>query len=331
MTKLTPRIIFAGTPEFAAIHLQALLDENIPIHSVYTQPDKPAGRGQHLQSSPVKQVAKHSGIPVHQPVSLKSIEETQFLKNLHPDLMIVVAYGLILPPDILAIPQKGAINVHASLLPRWRGAAPIQRAILAGDEKTGISIMQMEAGLDTGPVFIKVVCPLLANDTNLQLHQKLALLGSKTLINCLPQILAGSLKAEAQDAAQATYAHKIIKQEAKINWQQSAVEIERRIRAFNPWPIAFTSIDNQVIRIWQATVVKTGSPPFQPGTLVTVSTQGIDVVTGDGIIRLLQLQREGGKPLFIKDILNAKNHSFKLGKILDSAAVDSPDKDKTFL
>lgn len=309
MTDTSPKIIFAGTPQFSAIHLQALLDHHFPIQAVYTQPDRPKGRGRKLEASPVKQKALEFGIPIHQPVTLRDSNEQQFFQSLAPDLMIVVAYGLILPESILRVPRLGCINVHASVLPRFRGAAPIQHAILAGDTHSGVSIMQMEVGLDTGPVFIEAHCPIYPDDTSQSLHDRIAELGAKTLVTYLPELLDGALKPIAQDDSKACYASKINKSDAFIDWNCPATVIERKIRAFNPTPIAYTYLEAEQIRIWRAQIIG-GEDNKAPGTIVNVSKQGIDVMTGEGILRLLQVQLAGGKPLAIHDILNAKNNLF---------------------
>lgn len=314
MAAPSPLIVFAGTPEFAAIHLQALLMQSIPIHTVYTQPDKPAGRGRQLQMSPVKKLALEHGLSIRQPLSLKNEDELSFLRALKPDLFIVVAYGLILPEAVLNTPRVGCINVHASILPRWRGAAPIQRAILAGDHESGVCIMRMDIGLDTGGVFAKAICPIYATDTSQDLHDRLAALGSTALIHCLPDILNNRLPAVQQDDKHITYASKITKQDASIQWQQSAVEIERTLRAFNPWPVAFSVLDDITIRIWSGVAITSASSSAKPGTIVNVSAAGLDVATGAGLLRLHHLQLPGKKTLPLQAILNAKQHLFLPGK-----------------
>ncbi len=297
-------IIFAGTPEFAATHLRSLIDSEHHVIAVYTQPDRPAGRGRKLTAGPVKQLALQHDLKVCQPVSLKDKLEQQQLAELNADLMVVVAYGLILPPAILESPRLGCINVHASLLPRWRGAAPIQRAILAGDRETGITIMQMDKGLDTGDMLLVEKTPIHPDDTAQTLHDRLAEIGAQTLLNALDLLSKGKLKPEKQDDDLATYAEKIKKQEARINWQQSAEHIHQLVCAFNPWPVAETVVDNKTIRIWQSSVL-TGSHNSEPGTVVSESRSGIDVATGDGLLRITTLQLPGGKPLTADQFLNA--------------------------
>lgn len=307
----TFNIIFAGTPDFAAVSLNALIHSDHHIKAVYTQPDRPAGRGRHLTASPVKELALKHQLPIYQPLSLKDKEEQQRLANLSADVMIVVAYGLLLPKPILDAPKLGCINVHASLLPRWRGAAPIQRSILAGDAQTGITIMQMNEGLDTGPMLYKVECAISANDTSATLHDKLAELGATALLETLSRLT--EIKAEKQNEASATYAQKIKKEEALLDWHHSAVELERKIRAFNPWPVAF--IQNN-IRIWEAKAIEKEIGDVQPGTILQASAVGIDVATGKGILRLLKLQLPGGKTLAVADILNSRKEEFAPGKIV---------------
>jgi len=298
------KIIFAGTPEFAAVALRALLDAGHAIAAVYTQPDRPAGRGRRLTPSPVKQLAQTHGIPVYQPASLKEAEAQQTLAALKPDLMIVAAYGLLLPKAVLDLPRHGCINIHASLLPRWRGAAPIQRAILAGDEQTGITIMQMDLGLDTGAMLHKLATPIAPTDTAASLHDRLAKLGGEALLGALAQLQAGSLTPKAQDEAAACYARKLDKAEAGIDWARPARELDRQIRAFNPWPVAQARLGNQVLRIWEAAPLDT-STSAAPGRVLDAGAAGIDVATGEGALRLLRVQLPGGKPLAARDFLNA--------------------------
>ena len=303
------KIIFAGTPEFSATTLQSLLDAKHNIVAVYTQPDRPSGRGRKLTASPVKTLAKEHGLVVVQPVSLKDVDIQQELANWHADLMVVVAYGLILPESLLTIPRLGCINIHASLLPKWRGAAPIQRAILAGDGQTGVTIMQMDAGLDTGNMLHKAVCDIKPGDTAEMLQKSLAELGASALLETLPQLSDGSLRSEAQDETQASYAEKLQKAEAELDWQQSADQLVRQVWGFNPWPVAFTRYDNQNLRIWMAeSIIKTTSlntSSDNPGVVVAESQDGIDVQTGDGLLRILQLQLPGGKTLTAGQFINA--------------------------
>lgn len=307
------RIIFAGTPDFAASSLNALLETEHEVCAVYTQPDRPAGRGRKLTASPVKQLALHHQIPVEQPENFKNEDDRQRLEQYQADLMIVVAYGLLLPQRILDAPKHGCINVHASLLPRWRGAAPIQRAILAGDKHTGICIMQMEAGLDTGPVLTEVRCAITDTDTAASLHDRLAHLGAKALVETLTDLPARQANAQIQDDSKTCYANKLDKSEALIDWQKSATEIHRQIRAFNPWPVSFTTWREQPLRIWQADHIKSHCQS-SPGTLLAVNKQGIDVATGDEIIRLQQLQVPGKKAMSVVDFINANR--IEVGEIL---------------
>jgi len=306
-------VIFAGTPVFSAIILDALIKAGCSIKAVYTQPDRPAGRGQKLTMSSVKQLALDYHLPIYQPLTLRDKQEQDILANLNADLMIVVAYGLLLPLPILQAPRLGCINVHASLLPRWRGAAPIQRAILAGDKKTGITIMQMEEGLDTGPMLYSVDCMIGSNDTTQTLHDKLALLGANALLTSLNQL--SILIPEKQNTVLATYAHKILKDEAILDWHSSAEELDRKIRAFNPWPIAQTSIDGSMVRIWKAQVREVPTSNAIPGQIIQVTKDGIDVATSDNMLRILELQLPGGKCLSVKDILNAKQDRFVVGNV----------------
>ncbi len=303
-------VIFAGTPAFAACSLQALLDSPHHVRAVYTQPDRPAGRGRKLKASPVKTLALAHGIPVRQPKTLRDVEAQAELAA--SDVMIVVAYGLILPTAVLAAPRMGCLNVHASLLPRWRGAAPIQRAILAGDAETGITIMQMDEGLDTGDMLRKAYTPIGPDDTAQTLHDRLAALGAQALLDTLCGLQTGTLQPEPQDDAQSTHAAKLDKAEAQIDWQQSATELARRVHAFNPWPVAHTPYQGQNLRIWLADAIDGGSDA-PPGTVVAEGRDGIDVVCGDGLLRVTRLQQPGGRPIDAADYLNA--HSL-LGKRL---------------
>ncbi|MDH5710512.1 MAG: methionyl-tRNA formyltransferase [Gammaproteobacteria bacterium] len=302
------RIIYAGTPDFAVAPLLALIDGGYDVVAVYTQPDRPAGRGREPRPSPVKQKALEHNIPVFQPESLKSEADQNALRELNPDLMIVTAYGLLLPKSVLDIPRLGCINVHASLLPRWRGAAPIQRAILAGDKQTGITIMQMDVGLDTGNMLAKQVCDIRSDDTGSSMHDRLMVMGAETLMTMLPDFIAGRILAEKQDDALATYASKLSKQEAEINWSLSAEQIHYSVRAFNAWPVAFTSwrYKNKldVLRIWQSEVLGTSSNAAA-GTVLNCGKEGIDVAAGKGVLRLLQVQPSGKKVMAAADFANA--------------------------
>ncbi len=301
------KIIFAGTPEISAAVLQSLLAANYSISACLTQPDRPQGRGLKLAPSPVKAIALQHNIPVLQPPSLKSMSIQNELTLLQPDLLIVLAYGLILPQAVLDIPKFGCINIHASILPRWRGAAPIQHAILAGDTRTGITTMQMDAGLDTGAILKVYPCAIEPQDTSGDLYQRLTTLAQTAILDTLNMLQRGTLVATAQEAALATYAHKITKQQARINWQQSAIEIEHSIRAYNPWPIAYTEFLDNTVRIWRAEIVKTSEHAgiAKPGTIVAVDKTGLQVATGDGIVRLLTVQFPGKKALPVIDVCHA--------------------------
>jgi methionyl-tRNA formyltransferase len=308
------RVIFAGTPQFAVPTLEKLIAAQHDVIAVYTQPDKPSGRGQKLTASPVKELALHHHIPVYQPKTLRDETAQQQLRELNPDLLVVVAYGLILPAAVLAIPQYGCINVHASLLPRWRGAAPIQRAIQAGDTQTGVTIMQMDEGLDTGAMLKTATCEIASNETSETLSHKLSTLGGDALLATLTEL--NTIKAQIQNNDLACYAKKIEKSEAEINWDLSAIEIDRLVRAFNPWPIAFTYGHNEIIRIWQTQPL--AHENAAPGTIISADKHGIDVATGNGVLRLLQMQLPGSRCLSVADILNSKASWFapstKLGK-----------------
>jgi len=286
------KIVFAGSPEFAAHCLDALLKAQYPVKAVYTQPDRPAGRGRKLHASAVKQLAQQHDILVLQPPSLKSAEAQAALKALAPDLMIVVAYGLLLPPAVLQIPRLGCVNVHASLLPRWRGAAPIQRAIAAGDNKTGVTIMQMEAGLDTGPMLYKAETEIVPTDTAASLHDRLAALGAEALLQALPGIFQQTLSPQPQDDALANYAAKLSKAEAQVDWQEDADVIARKIRAFNPFPVAYTQFEGEVLRLWQASAVAQPSSAT-PGSVLDSDKQGITIACGRGRLYVTQVQMPG--------------------------------------
>jgi len=309
------KIIFAGTPDFAAKHLQALIDSNHEVIAVFTQPDRPAGRGNKLTASPVKQLALANNIAVYQPDTLKKVENQQIIRDLNADIMIVVAYGLILPQAILDMPKLGCLNVHGSLLPRWRGAAPIQRACWAGDHETGITIMQMDAGLDTGDMLFKVACPIIADDTSASLYDKLAQLGPDALLKTLTLVISGKVIVEKQDGAQATYADKLSRQEAKLDWQLSAAQLERCIRAFNPWPVSYVEINGEPVKVWLANVIAQNSNK-RPGTILQADKNGIQIATAEGIINLTQLQPAGKKPMSAGDILNSRQSWFSIGKLL---------------
>jgi len=301
------RIVFAGTPDFSVPALQALLDSPHRVVAVYTQPDRPAGRGRKLMASPVKQVAETAGIPVYQPPTLKDDAAVQELAALAPDLMVVVAYGLLLPQRVLDIPRLACVNIHASLLPHWRGAAPIQRALQAGDAATGVAIMRMEAGLDTGPVYLARDTAIGERETGGQLHDRLSILGAEALMAALPGIADGTLMPQAQDNERATYAHKLNKGEGLIDWGLAARQIDLQVRAFNPWPVAFTTLGGETLRIWEAEPLPGGDAgSTHPGTVSAVSRAGIDVTTGDGILRLLVLQPPGKRAMTAAEFLSAR-------------------------
>lgn len=305
------KVIFAGTPEFAARHLKALIDsQHHQVVAVYSQPDRPAGRGRKLTASPVKAVALEAGLPVYQPTSFKEPGALEQLAALEADIMVVVAYGLLLPQSVLDTPRLGCINVHASLLPRWRGAAPIHRALLAGDERTGVTIMQMDKGLDTGDMLLKAECTIEQSDTSASLHDKLIELGCPALVEALNGLEVGTLKPERQDDALATYAHKLVKTEGEIDWQQSATAIHRQIRGLTPWPGAYTEWQGQTVRIHQAKALAATSPKT-PGSLVALKPEGIEVATGDGLLSIEQLQLPGKKAMPAADVLNARRQAFE--------------------
>lgn len=312
-------IIFAGTPDFAAQHLQVILNSQHNVIAVYTQPDKPAGRGKKLQASPVKQLAEQNDIPVYQPKSLRKEEAQSELKALNADVMVVVAYGLILPKAVLDAPRLGCLNVHGSILPRWRGAAPIQRSIWAGDAQTGVTIMQMDEGLDTGDMLHKVYCDILPTETSTSLYNKLAELAPSALIDVLDNLENGKFIAEKQDDSQSNYAEKLSKEEAQLDWSLPAMQLERNIRAFNPWPIAYFSTEDkdgnaQTLKVYQAEVLPHQDKPA--GTILSADKNGIQIATVDGVLNLLQLQPAGKKPMSAQDLLNGRAEWFTIGKVL---------------
>ncbi len=312
-------IIFAGTPDFAAEHLQALVASEHNVIAVYSQPDRPAGRGKKLQPSPVKKVALEHDLPVYQPLNFKQAEDVEQLQALNADIMIVVAYGLILPKVILDAPKHGCLNVHASILPRWRGAAPIQRCIEAGDKMTGITIMQMDVGLDTGDMLSKVTTGINADDTGGSLHDRLADMGPAALLPTLQQVEAGELKPEVQNDALANYAHKLTKEEALIHWDDNAEDIALRVRAFNPFPMTYTVLGNDRIKVLQAEVLADAKATVQtPGTILAVSKQGIDVACNDGVLRLTKIQLAGKKPMNVADVINGQPTLFQPNYVLAS-------------
>ena len=315
------RIVFAGTPEFAAEHLKALLHSPYQVVAVYTQPDRPAGRGQKLMPSPVKQLALQHEMAVYQPQTLRDPAAQAELAALKPDLLVVVAYGLILPQVVLDIPRLGCINSHASLLPRWRGAAPIQRAIQAGDAQSGVTVMQMEAGLDTGPMLLKVSTPISADDSGGSLHDRLAELGPPAVLQAIAGLAGGSLGGEVQDDSLATYAHKLNKDEALLDWSRPAVELERLIRAFNPWPICHSSLNGAPLKVLAAQLVtEPGAGRGAPGEILAASKDGLTVACADGALRLTRLQLPGGKALNFADLFNSRREQFAVGSLLGASA-----------
>lgn len=305
------RIIFAGTPDFAATHLQALISQH-EIIAVYTQPDRPAGRGKKLTASPVKALAAQNNLDIYQPQSLKDAEQQAILTSLQADIMVVVAYGLILPQVILDAPRLGCINVHGSILPRWRGAAPIQRAVEAGDTETGITIMQMDAGLDTGAMLSITRCPIDEDETSGSLYNKLAALGGPALLGTLDKIERCTAVATAQDNEQSTYAKKIDKTEALINWSEPATIIDRRIRAFNPFPAAYTEIEGQRVKIWAAQVSSENRAPS--GQILAADNNGLLVACGQGCVLLTEIQLAGKSRMAVSEVLRARAELFAPGK-----------------
>ncbi len=309
------RIVFAGTPDFAAAHLNALIEGGFEVVSTYSQPDRPSGRGKKLVPTPVKAVALQHGIEVHQPLALAGPEAVATLGACRPDVMVVVAYGLLLPPAILAVPRYGCINVHASLLPRWRGAAPIERALLAGDRESGVCIMQMEAGLDTGPVLKRVATPITAEDNAATLTHRLQQLGCAALMEVLQALPTGSLHAEPQDHAAATYAHKLQKDEARIDWTRSATDLHNQIRALYPRSPAWTDHDGKRLRLIRAhpgKEIANGAP----GTVLTVSTHSVVIACGSGTLEVFDVQTEGKPAMAIGSLLNGHPDFFRRGQLL---------------
>ena len=295
------RVVFAGTPAFAAAALHALLDAGHDVALVLTQPDHPAGRGLRPLASPVKTLALTRGLRLAQPPTLRSPEAFQDLSAARAQVMVVAAYGLLLPVPVLELFALGCINIHASVLPRWRGAAPIQRALLAGDRETGISIMRMDAGLDTGPVYLTRTIQIEPEDTTGSLHDKLAALGAQCIVHVLPALEAGDLRAIPQPAEGVTYAHKIQKQEAVIDWSQGALQIERQVRAFNPQPGAHTTLRGQLLRVWRARALERSAVPA--GRVVETTSSGLLVACGDGVLAIEELQRAGAKRLSAAEFL----------------------------
>ncbi len=311
------RIAYAGTPEFAVPALSALAAAGHDVAVVYSQPDRAAGRGRELRASPVKVRAGELGVPVEQPASLRGEDEAARLGSYRPDALVVAAYGLLLPPSILAVPRYGCLNIHASVLPRWRGAAPVQRAIEAGDAETGVAIMRMEAGLDTGPVYATRQTPIGADETAGALTGRLAELGAALLLEVLPAVAAGTAVAVAQRAEGVTYARKVDKSEARLDWSAPATLLARRIRAFQPWPVADTVLAGEILRIRAAEALD-AAPGAAPGTVVARGPAGIDVACGAGVLRLTSVQAAGRKPVGVRDYLNAGRGALSVGTVFGS-------------
>ena len=310
------RIIFAGTPEFAAVHLKALIDDgNHQVVAAYTQPDRPAGRGKKLTASPVKQLAQGHELEVLQPLSLKDPEQQAILAAYNADIMVVVAYGLILPQAILDVPRLGCINVHASILPRWRGAAPIQRAIEAGDKETGVTIMQMDVGLDTGDMLHIVRCPITETETSTSLHDKLAAIGAPALLETLRQLEQHTASPKPQDDTLSCYAAKIEKHEALVDWHQDTVQIDRKVRAFNPFPAAYTTLEDQRIKLWGATPIG-DSGNGAPGEIIRADNNGLLVSCGKGALLITHLQLPGKSRMPVSEALKSRAAFFACGKRL---------------
>lgn len=311
------RVVFAGTPDFAAASLLALLDSRHQVVAAYTQPDRPAGRGRKLTPSPVKALAQEHGLPVHQPTSLKDTDAQQTLAALEADVLVVVAYGLILPQAVLDIPRLGCLNVHASLLPRWRGAAPIQRAIEAGDTRSGVTIMQMDAGLDTGAMLLVRETPITATTTGGELHDRLAPLGGEAIVEALDALATDGLTATPQPSEGVTYAAKLSKAEAELDFTRPAHELAARVRAFNPWPVAWTRLAGEPLRLWLAEAeAEAERPGVAPGTLLQSAPDALRIACGhDGtqVVRITRAQLPGGKPLAVRDLLNARGERFPEG------------------
>ncbi|SFN60083.1 methionyl-tRNA formyltransferase [Dokdonella immobilis] len=300
------RLVFAGTPDFAVPSLRACLAAECDVVAVYTQPDRPSGRGRKLNPSAVKQAAVAAGVPVEQPDSLRSAEARRRLAEWQPHLLVVVAYGLILPRTVLALPRHGCWNVHASLLPRWRGAAPIQRAILAGDSETGVDLMQMEAGLDTGPILLERRTPIGADETGGSLHDRLSVLGADALGEGLRRLANGTLPDPVAQSEQGiVYAHKLEKGEALLDWNAAAIDLERKVRAFDPWPVAEARIGGERLRIWSAQALPAAGNEAA-GTILAASNAGLDVRCGEGLLRITEMQRDGGRRIGVRDWLNAR-------------------------
>jgi methionyl-tRNA formyltransferase len=320
------KIIFAGTPDFAVAPFDALVKEH-EVVAAFTQPDRKAGRGKKLTSPPVKAYALKIGVPVFQPTSLR--DQAELIRSLNADLIVVVAYGMLLPQEILDIPPLGCLNIHASVLPRWRGAAPIQRAIEAGDKQTGVSIMRMELGLDTGPVFKTLLLDIQGDDTSETMHDKLAKLGAKGICDVVKTLQKNPMLAPTpQDHATSNYARKITKTEAEINWHRSAKELHQQLRAFIPWPISQTTHNGTRLRLWQASPLA-GTPPETPGTIIAADESGFDVACADGVLHIEKLQRDGSKPMIYSEFRNGYTLSIgdRLGAIRTKAASNALQRD----
>ncbi|CAK9886469.1 MAG: Methionyl-tRNA formyltransferase [Candidatus Erwinia impunctatus] len=305
------RIIFAGTPDFAATHLQALLKSKHDVVGVFTQPDRPAGRGNKLTPGPVKQLAEQHQVAVFQPGTLRSDQAQQTIADLNADIMVVVAYGLLLPAPVLSLPRLGCINVHGSLLPRWRGAAPIQRALWAGDIETGVTIMQMDVGLDTGDMLHKITCPIHPTDTSASLYNRLAELGPQALIETLTALAKDRCIRQSQDDNLACYAAKLTKEEAKLDWNLPAAQLERSIRAFNPWPVCYFSVEGTTIKVWKASVLPHSNAA--PGEIILADKSGLQVATSEGVLNFETLQPAGKKAMTVQDLLNSRREWFLAG------------------
>jgi len=304
------RIIFAGTPDFAVPSLQALIASDYDVIAAYTQPDRPAGRGRHLQASPVKELAIKHGIEVHQPKTLRDEFVQAQLRELDADLMVVVAYGLLLPKAVLDAPRLGCINVHPSLLPRWRGAAPIQRSIEAGDMESGVTIMQLDEGMDTGPILMQTKYQLDGDESSANMHDVFSQMGADLLLETIAGLDRGDIAPIKQDDAKATHAAKIEKQEAVIDWTQSATVIANKVRAFNPWPVANTRFDEQTLKIWESKAYdhKTNATP---GTLIDIDHKGFSIATGDGVLKVLSLQMPGKKQMLATEFVRGYENLLK--------------------
>nr|WP_136250676.1 methionyl-tRNA formyltransferase [Ningiella ruwaisensis] len=312
------KLIFAGTPDFAASHLSALIEAGHEVVAVYTQPDRPANRGKKLTPSAVKSLALNHQIPVEQPQNFKSDSTLAALRAYEADVMVVVAYGLLLPKSVLETPKAGCINVHGSLLPKWRGAAPIQRSIWAGDKESGVSIMQMDEGLDTGDILLMERITLSREETSASLYEKLASLGPKALLRALEKF--SQLERVKQDDSQASYANKLSKTEAKLDWQQSATQLERNVRAFNPWPVAWFSLSDKNIKVWAASVLENHEYKLKerrPGEVLAFTKLGLDVACKDSVLRITNIQMPGKKALDIELIVNGNPKLFAPGQHLD--------------